>query len=667
MPYGSTPQYNGATPTQGGEESTGWNPTPTTVTGDATYTAVYVPVYQVRFYSGSSSSSAGTLLQTSNVREGETAVYTGTTPTSSQTGFEFIGWDKALTNIRAATDFYAQFRDTRSAVIQYVEGTMTDYFSDTATTVADNAFNQHANLVTATTSATSIGADAFVSDVSLTTVDLTSTSAVTIGADAFIGCTKLANLVVRSATMSTLSASALSSTAIASNEGAIFVPDLLVDTYKAGTNWGSYVILPLSEYPTTDYSTIRDSWSSIIAATQNGTANKYSVGDTKLLDVGAGGKVYVQVAKVDKTGLTFVTKRMLQSTRSMNSTDTTVGGWANSEMRSWLNTDVFNRLPSELQASIASVTKYSDGYENGAIIHDGVVTQDKLWLLSAQEVFGGTSHETQGEYYSDLFPDINSRKRALPTGNTYRWVLRSAVASTKFALVSQNGGSSDTTATNSCGVVFGFTIGYHPTEQEKWEALKTSISNGTLKQNYSVGDSISLSLGTEGKVDMQIAAFDEDTSHVTFVAKQLLTTAHNMNDTSTTTGGWAQSGLRSYLQNTILPLVPSYVRSAIVPVTKYSSIYANSSFVTDGSTSVDSLWVPSKREVNIDSRYEVQGLIYSDLFPTSQSRVKYGNHTYADPWWLRTSGATGFEVVSGSSSSQNSASNPYYVCIGFCL
>ena len=676
VPYGATPQYNGATPTQGGEESTGWNPTPATVTGDATYTAVYVPVYQVRFYSGSSSSSAGTLLQTSSVREGGTAVYSGTTPTSSQTGFEFTGWDKALTNIRAATDFYAQFRDTRSAVIQYVEGTMTDYFSDTATTIAANAVNNRASLTTVTTSATTVNRLAFAGCTSLTTAEFTSTSPVSFNADttdvydgAFYNLTKLETLVLRSATMCTAKIFTLVGTAISARNGAIFVPDLLVDTYKADSVWGRYLILPLSEYPTTDYSSIRDSWSSIIAATQNGTANKYSIGDTKLLDVGSEGKVYAQVAKVDPTGLTFVTKQTLLSTHRMNATDTSAGGWADSEMRSYLNTDVFNLLPSELQADIASVTKYSDGYENGAIVHDGVVTQDKLWLLSAQEVFGGTSYETQGEHYSNLFPDQSSSSRVKynQSGSANNWWMRSVSSANNFRRVSSNGSTNSNGASIMSGVVFGFTIGYHPTEQEKWEALKTSISNGTLKQQYSIGDSIPLNLGTEGTVDMQVAAFDEDTSHVTFVAKQLLATTHNMNDTSTTAGGWAQSGLRSYLQDTILPLVPLYVRSAIVPVTKYSSIYANSSFVTDGSTSVDSLWVPSKREVNISSTYEVQGLIYSDLFPTPQSRDRYGNHTYSDPWWLRTSGAIGFEVVSAGSSSQNSASNSYYVCLGFCL
>lgn len=459
VPYGSTPQYNGATPTYQGDTSTGWNPTPATVTGNQTYTAVYVPVYQVNFYNGS------TLLQTSNVREGGTAVFTGTTPTSSQTGFEFTGWDKSLENIRAATNFYAQFRDTRSVVIQYVEGTMTDYFSDTATTVADNAFYSHTAPVTATTSATSIGGYAFGYCKSLTTVDLTNASAVTIAAGAFSNCTKIESLIIRSETMSTLSSTnAFNSTPISSGNGAVFVPSSLVATYKADAKWSQYLILPLSAYPTTDYSTILDSWADIIAATNNGTANKYSIGDTKLLDLGTEGKVYAQVAKVDANGITFVTKGLLATTHRMNPGNNSGaqgtggnGGWEHCEMRTYLNDTVFTLFPAELQAAIKTETKYSSNY-NGTLFINGCVTQDKLWLLSHQEVFGETNYESRGEHYSDLFPDQKSRIKYNQSGSSSDWWLRSVGSSNNFRIVESGGGTYSYSANYNRGVLVGFSI-----------------------------------------------------------------------------------------------------------------------------------------------------------------------------------------------------------------
>ena len=140
VPYGTVPTYNGATPTQDGEPSTGWTPEVAAVTGNATYTATYIPMYQVRFYNGS------TLLQTSRVREGGTAVYTGATPTSSEEGFEFDGWDGVLTNIRSNTDFRAVFRDTRSNLTKYLLGTIAEYSDSQVTKLRSCAFQSRANL-----------------------------------------------------------------------------------------------------------------------------------------------------------------------------------------------------------------------------------------------------------------------------------------------------------------------------------------------------------------------------------------------------------------------------------------------------------------------------------------------------------------------------------------
>lgn len=66
----------------------------------------------------------------------------------------------------------------------------------------------------------------------------------------FNGCSTLTTLILRSPTLCKLNATtALTSTPIASGTGYVYVPDDLVDEYKAATNWSTYAaqIKPISE------------------------------------------------------------------------------------------------------------------------------------------------------------------------------------------------------------------------------------------------------------------------------------------------------------------------------------------------------------------------------------------------------------------------------------
>jgi len=71
-----------------------------------------------------------------------------------------------------------------------------------------------------------------------------------IGGYAFQLCSNLTTLIIRTPTVCTLQGvSAINSTAINSNKGYVYVPDNLVDSYKAATNWATFAdqIKPLSE------------------------------------------------------------------------------------------------------------------------------------------------------------------------------------------------------------------------------------------------------------------------------------------------------------------------------------------------------------------------------------------------------------------------------------
>ena len=80
--YGTTPEYNGETPSRTGDAQysytfTGWTPAVDTVTGNITYTATYsqtVNQYTITWMNGEA------VLKTEQVAYGETPVYSGETP-----------------------------------------------------------------------------------------------------------------------------------------------------------------------------------------------------------------------------------------------------------------------------------------------------------------------------------------------------------------------------------------------------------------------------------------------------------------------------------------------------------------------------------------------------------------------------------------------------------
>ena len=95
---------------------------------------------------------------------------------------------------------------------------------------------------------TTFGSFAFAKCIRLETVD--AASVIKIGQGAFTGCAALSTLVLRSGDVAELGTQAFSGTCIESGTGYIYVPDALVDSYKAAENWSTYAdrIKPLSEY-----------------------------------------------------------------------------------------------------------------------------------------------------------------------------------------------------------------------------------------------------------------------------------------------------------------------------------------------------------------------------------------------------------------------------------
>lgn len=215
---------------------------------------------------------------------------------------------------------------------------------------------------------------------------------------------------------------------------------------------------------------------------------------------------------------------------------------------------------------------------------------------------------------------------------------------------------------------------------DPWEALFYSIQRGTYKTDYAIGDELPLDLGTEGNINMQIAGFDCDTlaaggnyAAVSLISKELLNTEHRMNPYREGTfgtyvegtgaiGGWEKSEMRTYLKNTIMPIINSKIRNSIVDV--FKTQYSRDEYGSrKDQTTTDDVWIPSTTEINSSTA------LYGALFPDAASRVKtkVGGGSYI--WWTRQPNSdNSFYYISLNGSQSSSAANTdLCIALGFCV
>lgn len=166
----------------------------------------------------------------------------------------------------------------------------------------------------------------------------------------------------------------------------------------------------------------------------------------------------VVAAKVTDTGALLVVQDIPFEHAMYNELDGKLLSWEGSDMRRELNGPVLDDMPEDLAAEITprKITQVIGGKT--------VVTEDKLWLLSATELFGGgrryTACDGPDEKQLPIFMTEGSRVKDMNDETWWYWT-RSPLASSAahFCNVLSGGHAVSTNATYSYGVAFGFLIG----------------------------------------------------------------------------------------------------------------------------------------------------------------------------------------------------------------
>ena len=196
-------------------------------------------------------------------------------------------------------------------------------------------------------------------------------------------------------------------------------------------------------------------------------SNHWAVGDTKSVTLTTGEVIELQVAGFNHdtysdgvtAPVTFVMKNCLNAVVPMNNSNTNSGGYPASAMKTYVETNIYNKLPSDLKAIVAPVKKkcYTT-YNSTSSLSEA---NYNVWLLAEAEVFDSASYTVgsgEGTKYP-IFTDNASRVKKV-NGSAYGWWLRSARSggSAYFVSVHSGGGVGSDNASRSGGVAVGLCI-----------------------------------------------------------------------------------------------------------------------------------------------------------------------------------------------------------------
>lgn len=238
------------------------------------------------------------------------------------------------------------------------------------------------------------------------------------------------------------------------------------DSSQKTKQWKLEVIGIVYVYPFTIGDNLNDTdWADIDICGRLGMAQQFfKVGDSKTVNIG-GTNYEVQIIgfnhddKVSggKAAYSFQLVDCLNQTQQMNTSNTNTGGWNGSAMRGRMST-YKSQLPAALRNVIKTVKKKSG--TGGGSSSGTQQTNDDLFLLSEIEIFGTTTYSVAGEGTQyEWYKAGNSRIKKVNGSADYWWERSPYSGNTyNFCYVNSNGNASDSTASYSYGVSFGFCV-----------------------------------------------------------------------------------------------------------------------------------------------------------------------------------------------------------------
>lgn len=208
-----------------------------------------------------------------------------------------------------------------------------------------------------------------------------------------------------------------------------------------------------------------NTWAKIIEACQNKEVPEtWTVGSQKAMTINGTAYAIDIIGKnhddyADGSGkapLTFQLHDCYGELKSMNSSNTNVGGWTSCAMRQTHLPAILALMPTEVQNGIREVNKLTSAGNQSATIN---TTADKLFLLSEIEILGSVSYSKSGEGTQyDYYKAGNSKVKKY-NGDAFFWWDRSPYSrsSEDFCGVDDIGDAAGNgTANVEIGVAFGF-------------------------------------------------------------------------------------------------------------------------------------------------------------------------------------------------------------------